>query len=150
MRIAQAASLVGSIPGSVAFVDASQIPKGLKVLKIDGKASARNFTPDPSGIPGIGASDGTDFQHHQRSSPTIAPVRPIWRTGFGSTTTIARPSVRTDKSDSKEGCRQAATFSSSEVAACGHGDLAAYLKTCAGYLSNTSSTVITVRSCSIA
>lgn len=31
-----AAELVGSIPGSVAFVDAAQIPKGLKVLKIDG------------------------------------------------------------------------------------------------------------------
>ena len=29
--------LVGTIPGAVAFVDAAQIPKGLKVLKIDGK-----------------------------------------------------------------------------------------------------------------
>ena len=31
-----AAELAGAIPGAVAFVDASQIPKGLKVLKIDG------------------------------------------------------------------------------------------------------------------
>ncbi len=29
--------LVSAIPGAVAFVDASQIPKGMKVLKIDGK-----------------------------------------------------------------------------------------------------------------
>jgi hypothetical protein len=29
--------LVSAIPGSVAFVDAGQVPKGLKVLKIDGK-----------------------------------------------------------------------------------------------------------------
>jgi ABC-type phosphate transport system substrate-binding protein len=32
-----AAELVNALPGSVAFVDASQVPKGLKVLKIDGK-----------------------------------------------------------------------------------------------------------------
>lgn len=32
-----ATELVNAIPGAVAFVDASQIPKGLKVLKIDGK-----------------------------------------------------------------------------------------------------------------
>jgi hypothetical protein len=32
-----ATELVSAIPGAVAFVDASQIPKGLKVLKIDGK-----------------------------------------------------------------------------------------------------------------
>lgn len=32
-----ASELVTAIPGAVAFVDASQIPKGLKVLKIDGK-----------------------------------------------------------------------------------------------------------------
>ncbi len=32
-----ATGLVSSLPGSVAFVDASQVPKGLKVLKIDGK-----------------------------------------------------------------------------------------------------------------
>jgi ABC-type phosphate transport system substrate-binding protein len=32
-----AAELVAAIPGSVAFVDAAQVPKGLKVLKIDGK-----------------------------------------------------------------------------------------------------------------
>ncbi len=31
-----ASELVGAIPGAVAFVDASQVPKGLKVLKIDG------------------------------------------------------------------------------------------------------------------
>lgn len=29
--------LVTAIPGAIAFIDASQIPKGLKVLKIDGK-----------------------------------------------------------------------------------------------------------------
>jgi hypothetical protein len=29
--------LVTAIPGAVAFVDATQIPKGMKVLKIDGK-----------------------------------------------------------------------------------------------------------------
>jgi hypothetical protein len=29
--------LVTAIPGAVAFIDAAQIPKGLKVLKIDGK-----------------------------------------------------------------------------------------------------------------
>jgi hypothetical protein len=32
--------LVTAIPGAVAFVDASQVPKGLKVLKIDGKLPA--------------------------------------------------------------------------------------------------------------
>jgi hypothetical protein len=32
-----ASELVAAIPGSVAFVDAAQVPKGLKVLKIDGK-----------------------------------------------------------------------------------------------------------------
>jgi hypothetical protein len=32
-----ATDLVNAIPGSVAFVDATQVPKGLKVLKIDGK-----------------------------------------------------------------------------------------------------------------
>ena len=32
-----AAELVSALPGSVAFVDASQVPKGLKILKIDGK-----------------------------------------------------------------------------------------------------------------
>jgi ABC-type phosphate transport system substrate-binding protein len=31
-----AAELATAIPGAVAFVDASQVPKGLKVLKIDG------------------------------------------------------------------------------------------------------------------
>jgi hypothetical protein len=32
-----AAELVNALPGSVAFVDATQVPKGLKILKIDGK-----------------------------------------------------------------------------------------------------------------
>jgi ABC-type phosphate transport system substrate-binding protein len=32
-----ATELVTALPGSVAFVDASQVPKGLKILKIDGK-----------------------------------------------------------------------------------------------------------------
>src|SRR5579864_1064651 len=32
-----ASELVTAIPGAVAFIDAAQIPKGLKVLKIDGK-----------------------------------------------------------------------------------------------------------------
>jgi len=31
-----ATELVDAIPGSVAFVDASQVPKGLKILKIEG------------------------------------------------------------------------------------------------------------------
>jgi ABC-type phosphate transport system substrate-binding protein len=32
-----ASDLVSAVPGAVAFVDAAQVPKGLKVLKIDGK-----------------------------------------------------------------------------------------------------------------
>jgi hypothetical protein len=32
-----ATELVSALPGSVAFVDATQVPKGLKVIKIDGK-----------------------------------------------------------------------------------------------------------------
>jgi ABC-type phosphate transport system substrate-binding protein len=32
-----AAELAAAIPGAVAFVEASQVPKGLKVLKIDGR-----------------------------------------------------------------------------------------------------------------
>ena len=32
-----ATELVTAIPGAVSFIDATQIPKGLKVLKIDGK-----------------------------------------------------------------------------------------------------------------
>lgn len=32
-----AAELASSIPGAVAFIDASQIPKGLKIVKIDGR-----------------------------------------------------------------------------------------------------------------
>ena len=33
----EATELVATLPGSIAFVDASRIPKGLKVLKIDGR-----------------------------------------------------------------------------------------------------------------
>ena len=32
-----AAELTSAVPGAVAFVDASQVPNGLKVLKINGK-----------------------------------------------------------------------------------------------------------------
>jgi hypothetical protein len=32
-----ATELVAAIPGAVAFVDAAQVPKGLKVIRIDGK-----------------------------------------------------------------------------------------------------------------
>jgi hypothetical protein len=32
-----ATELVSAIPGAVAFVDTTQVPKGLKVLKIDGR-----------------------------------------------------------------------------------------------------------------
>ena len=32
-----ASELVAAIPGAVAYVDAGQVPKGMKVLKIDGK-----------------------------------------------------------------------------------------------------------------
>jgi hypothetical protein len=32
-----AAELASSIPGAVAFIDASQIPRGLKIVKIDGR-----------------------------------------------------------------------------------------------------------------
>jgi hypothetical protein len=32
-----AIELVNTLPGSIAFVDASQVPKGLRMLKIDGK-----------------------------------------------------------------------------------------------------------------
>ena len=31
-----ATELVGAIPGAVAFVDAGQVPKGLKILRVDG------------------------------------------------------------------------------------------------------------------
>ena len=33
----EATQLAASLPGSIAFVDAAQVPKGLKTLKIDGK-----------------------------------------------------------------------------------------------------------------
>jgi len=37
--------LIAAIPGAVAFVDAAQIPKGLKVLRIDGKLPADKAYP---------------------------------------------------------------------------------------------------------
>jgi hypothetical protein len=40
-----AAELVHSIPGSVAFVDSTQAPKGLKILKIDGKLPGEKGYP---------------------------------------------------------------------------------------------------------
>jgi hypothetical protein len=40
-----ATELVNAIPGSVAFVDASQVPKGLKILKIDGKLPGEKGYP---------------------------------------------------------------------------------------------------------
>jgi ABC-type phosphate transport system substrate-binding protein len=40
-----ASELVHAIPGSIAFVEASQAPKGLKVLKIDGKAPGEKGYP---------------------------------------------------------------------------------------------------------
>jgi ABC-type phosphate transport system substrate-binding protein len=40
-----AAELASSIPGAVAFVDASQIPKGLKVLKINGLLPGQKSYP---------------------------------------------------------------------------------------------------------
>jgi hypothetical protein len=40
-----ATELVNALPGSVAFVDALQVPKGLKVLKIDGKLPGQEGYP---------------------------------------------------------------------------------------------------------
>ena len=40
-----AAELVHGIPGSVAFVDAADVPKGLKVLRIDGKLPGEKGYP---------------------------------------------------------------------------------------------------------
>jgi ABC-type phosphate transport system substrate-binding protein len=40
-----ATELAGAIPGAVAFVDASQAPKGLKVLKIDGRLPGEKGYP---------------------------------------------------------------------------------------------------------
>jgi ABC-type phosphate transport system substrate-binding protein len=40
-----ATELVAGIPGSVAFVEASQVPKGLKILKIDGKLPGEKGYP---------------------------------------------------------------------------------------------------------
>ena len=40
-----ASELVTAIPDAVAFLDAAQVPKGLKVLKIDGKSPADKTYP---------------------------------------------------------------------------------------------------------
>lgn len=40
-----ATELVNAIPGSVAFVEAAQVPKGLKVLKVDGKLPGEKGYP---------------------------------------------------------------------------------------------------------
>jgi len=40
-----ATQLVATIPGSVAFIEASEVPKGLKVLKIDGKLPGEKGYP---------------------------------------------------------------------------------------------------------
>lgn len=40
-----ATELVASIPGAVAFVDAAQVPKGLKVLRIDGRVPGEKGYP---------------------------------------------------------------------------------------------------------
>lgn len=40
-----ATELVASIPGAVAFVDAAQVPKGLKVLRIDGRLPGEKGYP---------------------------------------------------------------------------------------------------------
>jgi hypothetical protein len=40
-----ATDLVASIPGAVAFVDATQVPKGLKVLRIDGRLPGEKGYP---------------------------------------------------------------------------------------------------------
>ncbi len=40
-----ATELVGAIPGAVAFVDAAQIPRGLKVLRIDGRLPGEKGYP---------------------------------------------------------------------------------------------------------
>ncbi len=38
----EATEVATTIPGSIAFVDASRVPKGLKVLKIDGRLPGEN------------------------------------------------------------------------------------------------------------
>ena len=40
-----AGELISAIPGAVAFVDSTQVPKGMKVLKIDGKLPADKAYP---------------------------------------------------------------------------------------------------------
>ena len=41
----QAAELVATLPGSIAFVDASQVPKGAKVVRIDGRLPGEKDYP---------------------------------------------------------------------------------------------------------
>jgi hypothetical protein len=40
-----ASELAASIPGAIAFVEASQVPKGLKVLRVDGKLPGEKGYP---------------------------------------------------------------------------------------------------------
>ena len=40
-----ATELVSAIPGAVAFVDSALVPKGLKVLKIDGRLPGEKSYP---------------------------------------------------------------------------------------------------------
>ena len=40
-----AASLVSNIPGSIAFIDSTQVPKNLKVLRIDGRLPGEKGYP---------------------------------------------------------------------------------------------------------
>jgi hypothetical protein len=40
-----AAELVAAIPGAVTFIDAAQVPKGLKVIRIDGKLPGEKGYP---------------------------------------------------------------------------------------------------------
>ena len=40
-----AMELVQNLPGSIAFVDASQIPRGVKVLKVDGRLPGEKGYP---------------------------------------------------------------------------------------------------------
>ncbi len=40
-----ATGLIGTIPGSITFVDAAQVPNGLKVLKVDGRLPGEKEYP---------------------------------------------------------------------------------------------------------
>jgi hypothetical protein len=40
-----AIELVNTLPGSIAFIDASQAPKGLRVVKLDGKLPGEEGYP---------------------------------------------------------------------------------------------------------